>query len=50
MDINNDDKSISAVTCTRFLGPTVNCSITGTNHIDLLTKKTRQHMFFNSQY
>jgi hypothetical protein len=39
MDINNDDKSISAVTCTRFLGLTVNCSLTWTNHIDLLTKK-----------
>jgi hypothetical protein len=45
MDINYDDKSISAVTCTRFLGLTVNCSLTWTNHIDLLTKKLSSTCF-----
>ena len=39
MDIVYDNKSISVVTYTRFLGLTVNCSLTWTNHIDLLTKK-----------
>jgi len=39
LDINYDNKSISAITCTRFLGLTVNCTLTWTNHIDLLTKK-----------
>jgi len=45
MDINYDDKSISAVTCTRFLGLTVNCSLTWTNQIDLLTKKLNSTCF-----
>ena len=45
MDINYDDKSISKVTCTRFLGLTVNCSVTWTNHIDLLTKKLSNTCF-----
>ena len=39
MDINYDNKSISAITCTRFLGLTVNSSLTWTNHIDFITKK-----------
>jgi len=39
MDINYDDKSVSALTCIRFHGLTVYCSVTWTNHIDLLTKK-----------
>ena len=45
MDINYDDKSISAVTCTRFLGLTVNCSLAWTNHIDLLKKKLSSTCF-----
>jgi len=45
MDINYDDKSISTVPCTRFLGLTVNCSLTWTNHIDLLTKKLSSTCF-----
>ena len=28
LDINYDNKSISAITCTRFLGLTVNCTLT----------------------
>jgi len=39
IDIDYDNKSISAINYTRFLGLTVNCSLTWTNHIDLLTKK-----------
>jgi len=38
MDINYDNKSISAITYTRFLVLTVNCSLTWTNHTDLLKK------------
>ena len=47
MDSNYDDKSISAVTrtCARFHGLTVNCSLTWTNHIDLLTKKLSSTCF-----
>jgi len=41
MDINYDNKSISAITCTRFLGLTVNSSLTWTNHIDFITKKNQ---------
>ena len=44
MDINYDT-SISAITCTGFLGLNVNFSLTWTNHIDLLTKKTKQYVF-----
>ena len=39
MDIEYDNKSISAITYTRFLGLTVNCLLTWTDHIDLLAKK-----------
>jgi RNase P subunit RPR2 len=45
MDIKHDNKSISAITCTRFLGLTVNCSLTWTNHNDLLTKKLSSTCF-----
>ena len=38
MDINHDNKSISAITCTRFLGLTVN-SLTWTNHIEFAYRK-----------
>jgi len=38
MDIDYYNKPISAVTYSRFLGLTVNCSLTWTSHIDLLTK------------
>jgi hypothetical protein len=39
ININYDSKLIPAVTYTKFLGLTVNCSLTWTNHIDFLTKK-----------
>jgi len=39
LDIIFDNKSNSAITCTRFLGLTVICTLTWANHIDLLTKK-----------
>jgi len=39
MNIDSDNKLISVITYCRFLGLTVNCSLTWTNHIDLLTKK-----------
>ena len=39
LDINYDNKPISAISCTTFLDLTVNCTLTWTNHIDLLTKK-----------
>jgi hypothetical protein len=38
LDVDYDNKLISATTSTRFLGLTINCSLTWTNHIDLLTK------------
>jgi len=38
MDIDYDNKPISAITYSRFLGLTVNCSLNWTSHIDLLTK------------
>jgi hypothetical protein len=44
-DIDFGDKSISAITCTRFLGLTINCTLTWTNHIDLLTKKLSSTCF-----
>jgi len=39
LNIDYDNKSVSEITCTRFLGLTVNCTLTWTNHIDVLTKK-----------
>jgi hypothetical protein len=39
ININYYNKSIPAITYTKFLGLTVNSSLTWTNHIDLLTKK-----------
>ena len=45
IDIDYDNKSISAIICTKFLGLTVNCSLTLTNHIDLLTKKLSSTRF-----
>jgi len=39
ININYDNKLIPAITYTKFLGLTVNCSLTWTNNIDLLTKK-----------
>ena len=45
--INYDNKSISAITYTRFLGLTVNCSLIWTNHIDLLTKKLSSTCYLN---
>ena len=47
MDIEYDNKSISAITYTRSLGLTVNCLLTWTDHIDLLAKKTQQYMLPN---
>ena len=44
MDIEYDNKSISAVTYTRYLGLTVNCSLTWTDHIDLLAKNSAVHV------
>ena len=38
ININYDNRLIPAITLTKFLGLTVNCSLTWTNHIDLLTK------------
>ena len=38
-DTEYDNKSTSAVTYTKFLGLTVNCLLTWTDHIDLLAKK-----------
>jgi len=38
ININYDNKLIPATTYTKFLGLPVNCSVTWTNHIDLLTK------------
>ena len=39
ININYGNKLIPAITYTKFLGLTVNCSLTWTNHTDLLTKK-----------
>ena len=50
ININYDNKLIPAITYTKFLGSTVNCSLTWTNHIDLLIKKTKQYMLLNSKY
>jgi hypothetical protein len=49
-DINFDNKSVSAITCTRFVGLTLISTLTWTNYIDLLTKKTKQYTFLNSKY
>jgi hypothetical protein len=43
MDIGYDNKSISPITYTRFLGLTVTCSLNWTNHMDSLTKKRAIH-------
>ena len=45
LGINHDNKSVSAISCTRFLGLTVNCTLTWTNHIDLLTKELSSTCF-----
>jgi len=45
LNIDYDNKSISEITCTRFLGLTVNCTLTWTNHIDVLTKKLSSTCF-----
>ena len=37
LDINFGDKLITAINCMRFLGLTINCTLTWTNHIDLQT-------------
>ena len=50
ININYDNKLIPAITYTKFLGLTVNCSLTSTNHTDLFTKKTKQYMLLNSKY
>ena len=50
MDTDYYDKSVSTITCATFLGLAVNCSLTWTNHFDLLTKKTKQYMLSNLQY
>jgi len=39
MNINYNNKFIPTITYTKFLGLTVDCSLTWINHIDLLTKK-----------
>jgi len=39
LNINHDNKLPPATTVTKFLGLTVNCSLTWTNYIDFLTKK-----------
>jgi hypothetical protein len=49
INFNYGNKLISAITYTKFLGLTVNCSLTWTNHIDLLTKKTKQYMLLDSK-
>jgi hypothetical protein len=50
MDTDYDSNPISAITYIRFLGLTVNCSLTWTNHIDSLTKKTEQYMLLNLKF
>jgi len=39
IDINYNNKFIPTITYTKFLGLTVDCSLTWINHIDSLTKK-----------
>jgi hypothetical protein len=45
LNINFGNKSISVTDCTRFLGLTINCTLTWTNHIDLLTNKLSSTCF-----
>jgi hypothetical protein len=45
LHIHYDNKLISEVTCTRFLGLTVKCTLTWTNHTDMLTKKVSNTRF-----
>jgi hypothetical protein len=45
LDVNFGDKSINVITCTSFLGLTINCTLTWTNYIDLLTKKLSSTSF-----
>jgi len=39
ININYNNKPIPTITYTKFIGLTVDCSLTWINHIDLLTKK-----------
>ena len=45
--IDHDNKSIPTCSSTKFLGITVDCTLSWRHHIDLVTKKTEHYILFD---